>query len=208
MTQSSNLSQLRFGLKKLYARQAREHTSTTPGLHHLLPIPLSERLVLLATIDGASERAIRRAVRVSKVDASLSSRRMRRTLQRMKQHLGTPHSHWPEVWTRPDLTQAGDLTNGIFNQESNGVAWNRRYGADLETHLGRLLWSDVAVALLGQSVPRRVARLSLKQRLILYTLLVEGITQDETIQIMGCTEWDIERSLRDGLRAVNHYANT
>ena len=120
----------------------------------------------------------------------------------MKQHLGAPHTHWPDVWTREDLTPDADLTDGVVLEESNGIAWNRRYGNQLETHLGRLLWSDVAVALIGQSVPGRVARLSLKHRLILYCVLVEGITQDETIQIMGCTEWDIERSLRDGLRAV------
>ena len=202
MTQSSTLSKLRFGLKTLYALQEREHPSTTPGLHHLLPIPLPERLILLATIDGASERAIRRTVRASKDDASLKSRRMKRTMQRMKQHLGAPHSYWPEVWTRADLTPEGDLTDGVVFEESNGIAWNRRYGEKLETHLGRLLWSDVAVALIGQSVPPSVAALSLKARLCLYCLLVEGCTQEETIQIMGCTEWDIERSLRDGLRAV------
>lgn len=206
MTQSSNLSQWRFGLKKLYARQEREHATTTPGLHHLLPIPLPERLVLLATIDGAGDGAMRRALRVGKDDASLSSRRMKRTLQRMKTHLSQPHGYWPEVWTRVDLTPDDDLTNGLVLSGSQGIAWNRRYGEKLEIHLGRLLWGDVAVALIGQSVPSNVARLSLKQRLALYCLLVEGITQEETIQIMGCTEWDIERSLRDGLRVVEKHA--
>jgi hypothetical protein len=202
MTQSHHLSQLRFGLASLYAVQSAQHTSTTPGLHHLLPIPIRERLILLATIDGADERAIRRAIKVSKDDATLTSRRMKRTLQRMKTHLSQPHSYWPEVWTRVDLTPEGDLTNGVIFEESNGIAWNRRYGASLETHLGQLLWSDVAVALIGQSVPSKIARLSLKQRLALYCLLVEGCSQEETIQTMGCTEWDVERSLRDGLRAI------
>lgn len=155
MTYHSSLSQLRYGLGKLYARQVREHRTTTPGLHHLLPIPLPERLVLLATIDGADERAIRRAMRVSKDDAALKSRRMKRSMQRMKQHLAQPHSYWPEVWTRSDLTPEGDLTDGVVLEESNGIAWNRRYGEKLETHLGRLLWSDVAVALFGHSVPPR-----------------------------------------------------
>ena len=127
---------------------------------------------------------------------------MKRTMQRLRGYLTSPHDHVPEVWTREDLTPEADLTNGLIFAESNGIAWNRRYGASLEIHLGRLLWSDVAVALIGQSVPPSIARLSLKQRLILHVLLVEGITQDEAIQIMGCTEWDIERSLRDGLRAV------
>ena len=202
MTQSSNLSQLRFGLKQLYTRQEREHSTTTPGLHHLLPIPLSERLILLATVDGAGERAIRRSLKASKDDCSFRRRRMKRTMQRLKGYLASPHEQLPEVWAREDLTPDEDLTDGVVFVESNGIAWNRRYGNQLETHLGRLLWSDVAVALIGQSVPRRVARLSLKHRLILYCLLVDGRTQDETIQIMGCTEWDIERSLRDGLRAV------
>jgi hypothetical protein len=200
MTPTPLLSQLRFGLSQLYAFQ--EHSMTTPGLHHLLPIPVRERLILLAVIDGADERAIRKAIKASKDDRSLNSRRMKRTLLRIKEHLKTPHSYWPEVWTRADLTPDADLTNGLILEESQGIAWNRRYGASLETALGRLLWSDVAVCLIGQSVPRRVARLSLKHRLILYCLLVDGRTQDETIQIMGCTGWDIERSLRDGLRAV------
>lgn len=202
MTHHSNLSQLRFGLAKLYARQAREHRSSTPGLHHLLPIPLPERLILLAVVDGANERVVRRVLRTSKEDASLQSRKMKRTLQRFKTYLDAPYDHWPEVWTRVDLTPDTDLTNGATFADSNGVAWNRRYGNALETHLSRLLWSDVAVALIGQSVPRQVANLSLKHRLILYCLLVDERTQDETIEIMGCTRWDVERSLRDGLRAV------
>lgn len=202
MTQSHHLSRLRFGLKSLYALQEREHATTTPGLHHLLPIPIRERLVLLATIDGADERAMRRAIKVSKEDASLTSRRMKRTMHRLKGYLASPHGHWPEVWTRVDLTPDEDLTNGFVHEESQGIAWNCRYGASLEVQLGRLLWSDVAVCLIGQSVPPSVATLSLKARLALYCLLVQGCAQDETIQIMGCTEWDIERSLRDGLRAV------
>ncbi len=202
MTQSPHLSQLQFGLKSLYARQEREHGTTTPGLHHLLSIPIRERLILLATIDGADEREIRRAIRVSKDVAALTSRRMKRTLQRVKVNLSLPHEHWPEVWTRADLTPEGDLTNGIVLDDSQGIAWNRRYGASLETHLGRMLWADIAVALIGQSALREVTPLSLKARLIIYCLLVEGCTQDETRQIMGCTEGEIDRSLRDGLRAV------
>lgn len=50
----------------------------------------------------------------------------------------------------------------------------------------------MAVALIRQSVSSQVATLRLKARLIIYYLLVNGCTQDETIQIMGCTEWDEE----------------
>lgn len=207
MTQSHHLSHLRFGLQSLYARQSAQHTTTTPGLHHLLAIPIRERLILLATIDGASEREIRRAMRVSREDASLTSRQMRRTLQRVQHHLARPHADWPEPWTRADLTPEGDLTNGLVLVDCQGIAWNRRYGAHLETALGRLLWADVAVALLGQSVPKEVAALSLQARLALYCVLVEGCTQEETRRIMGCTVGDIERSLRDGLRAVENHAN-
>ena len=202
MTQSHSLSQLRFGLKSLYALQEREHATTTPGLHHLLSLPIRERLILLAIIDGASEREIRQAMRVSKDDASLHSRRMKRAVGRLKASLGTPLGNWPEVWTRADLTPEGDLTNGIVTEESNGIAWYRRYGSSLESQLGRLLWSDVAVALIGQSVPPHVSALSLRTRLTLYCLLVEGCTQNETRQIIGCTEGEIDRSLRDGLRVV------
>lgn len=202
MTPIPLLSQLRFGLSRLYTLQAREHRISTPGLHHLLPIPLRERLILLAVIDGADERTIRRRLKVSTEDAMLASRRMKRTLQRVKGYIASPHDYFPEVWTRDDLTPDADLTNGLILAESQGIAWNRRYGEKLEAHSGRLLWSDIAVALIGQSVPRQIARLSLKQRLIVYCLTVEGGTQQETIQIMGCTEWDIERSLPDGLRAV------
>jgi hypothetical protein len=202
MTPSPHLSHLRFGLTSLYALHSRQHTVTTPGLHYLLPIPLKERLILLATIDGADERTIRQSLKVSKDDASLTSRRMKRAMQRVKAHLSSPHSYWPDVWTRVDLTPDEDLTNGVIFEDSQGIAWNRRYGSALESHLARLLWADVAVALIGHGVPPEVSKLSLKQRLVLYCLLVEGLTQEEIIQIMGCTEWDVDRSLRDGLRAV------
>jgi hypothetical protein len=153
-------------------------------------------------IDGADEREIRRSMRVGKDDATLRSWRMKRTIQRLRANLRAPHTHWPEVRMRDDLTSEGDLTNDLVLEDLQGIAWNRRHSASLELQLGRLLWSDVAVALIGQNVPPSVAALSLQARLTLYCLLVQGCTQDETRQIMRCTDGEIDRSLRDGLRAV------
>jgi hypothetical protein len=89
-----------------------------------------------------------------------------------------------------------------------GIARNRRYGSALKTHLGRLLRADVVVLLIGQSGRPVIVSLILKHRLALYCILVEGMTQEETIQVLDRTEWDTDCSLRDSLRAVEHCVKT
>jgi hypothetical protein len=122
MTPSHHRSHLRFGLTSRYALHSQQHTVTTPGLHYLLAIPLKERLILLATIDGADERTIRQSLKVRKDDASLASKRMKRALHRVEEHLSSPHSYWPDLWTGVDLTPDDDLTNGVVVEDSEGLS--------------------------------------------------------------------------------------
>lgn len=112
---------------------------------------------------------------------------------------------WTGVRMGAGLIPDGDFARVASFTKSPGIAWNRRYGASPDVEFARLRWADIAVALIGQSVPPRAAALSLNARLILYCslcLLVESCTQDETRQIMGRTEGETDRSLRDGPRVV------
>lgn len=203
MTPSSRLSQLRFGLKRLFAGQRAARAHHTPGLHHLLSIPLTYRLILLAKIDGADQRTIRRLLKVSKDDASLKSRRMRRAVAKWRQTIASPFEKLPESWLRDELIPDGDLTDPALPPTEGGGSWNRRHGAALEQRLDDFLWSDVAVCLIGVSVPLEVANLlTLHQRLILYCLLVAHLTQEETCEILYCNKWDIDKAIRNGLKAI------
>ncbi len=50
MSQSTRLAALRLTLDWLYWREAGSDASGTPPLHALFPVPISERLVLLALL--------------------------------------------------------------------------------------------------------------------------------------------------------------
>lgn len=200
MTQSNHLSQLRFGLCELWKSQAPERPLTTPGLHFLLALPIAPRLLLLATLDGASERQIRRSLQVCDRQTPVSEQ-VAAIRSRLKSHLVAPYDHWPQAWTREDVTPEADVTQG--QDEVMGTSyWAERHGPALETQLSKLLWADVAVCLFGASVPSQIAGLSLQQRMILYLLLVEHSSWQEVMSLTGCSEHAIRRTIKDGLRAV------
>lgn len=186
MVQSHRLNLLRFGLARLFRSQARERTGPVPALHLLLPIPIQERLVLLAKIDGADERAIREALGLNAGDARLATEAIQRGMERYQRAIAEPFTSWPEPYIRDD----------------GGAYWQRRWGAELEQALGQLLWGDVAVALIGEGVPSTVATLSLKQRLLMYCLLVEGCDWQTTQGLLGCSQWFVRRAISDALERV------
>ena len=68
---------LRLTFERLYPAHARSLGHPGPPLHALLAVPLPERLILLALIDHAPAEEIRRTLKATSEDLTLTSDRMR-----------------------------------------------------------------------------------------------------------------------------------
>lgn len=158
--------------------------------------------MLLAKIDGADPRVIQKILPVSKDDAELVSDPMRRATKIWLRSLSNPAAHWPSYLTRPDMTPDRDLTEASGEDPQGTKYWSDHYGARIDTALGKLLWADVAVALIGEGTLPEVADIPLRRRLLLYLVLVEGMRWDEVMELMDCSNWELRQAILDGLRAT------
>ena len=180
MNPSPRLPYLRYQIACAFANHQRSTSSVTPGLHHLLPIPIRDRLILLARIDGATPQQIRRTIQCSYEDAHLQSDAM---LDAVATWQSTIKDAFWAVPTR---------SNWRFQKE-----------ASVEKGLKQLMWADVAVALIGDAaLPELVCALPLKRRLILYSLLMDDIRWHTIKPLLRCTDWQIRESIRIGFKAV------
>lgn len=180
MNPSPRLPCLRYQIARSFADQQRNTSTATPGPHHLLPVPIRERLILLAKIDGASPQQIRRTIRCSYEDAHLQS-------DAMVDAIATWQATMKDVfWNVPTRSN-----------------WRFQREASVEKAFKQLMWADVAVALIGDAaLPELVSDLPLKRRLLHYTLLVEDLRWHRARPMLRCTDWQIRESIRIGFRAV------
>jgi hypothetical protein len=197
MTFSQQLTWLRYTLSQEYQR----HRHPAPALHPLLTIPLPQRLVILAKLDAGNEREIRQALQLKADDPRLSDEQIVRAVSAYQRAIRNGTS-WPSQLVRPDLTPDVDLTNGEYSPALGVILWDERYGRQVERTLQQLVWADVAVALIGEGVTKRVAALSLRDRLILYCLAVEGCSWKQTQEAMRAREFDVRRALRRAMRVM------
>lgn len=180
MNPSPRLPLLRHAIAQNFAQQLRDTSTVTPGLHHLLAVPIRERLILLSKIDGATPHQIRRMLRCSTEDAAGRSDVMLDAIATWRATIQDAFWHFP---TRPN--------------------WRFQRHASVEKGMKQLLWADVAVSLIGDAaLPELVQNLTLQRRLILYCLLVEDMRQAPVRNLMRCTDWTIRESIRIGFEAV------
>ncbi len=180
MTSSSRLARLRFGFERLYRAGAASRQRPCAPLHTLLAVPIRERLVLLALTDGAEPADIKRILKVKDDDVRLTSERMRQAIAIFKSALLHPHDHLPD----PDT---------ITNDDHRSAA---------ERHLRQLLFASTAVCLFGEGVPPQLAMLPLRDRIVIYCLVVEELDWKATQELLGCTQWPIRTALKEALKGV------
>lgn len=189
MNYSIRLNDLRFRLDRLYRQERRPRSG--PPLHLLLPIPISERLILLARIDGATPQDIKLLLKVRDDDAALKSERMLQAVALVEK--ADPFTHWPDPWfeapllDRPDITEVGQGT---------GYGWDERYGHAVERACRQVLYSSSAACLIGECVPFKLKELSLQERLFVYCLVVEEMQWREIQTLLHCSEWAIRESIK------------
>jgi hypothetical protein len=180
MNPSPRLPYLRYAIVRKFAEQQRTTYTATPGLHHLLAVPIRERLILLAKVDGATPHQIRRMLHCSADDANSRSDGMLDAVSIWQSTIQDAFWHFP--------TRAN---------------WRFQKEASVEKGIKQLLWADVAVALIGDAaLPELVQSLPLKRRLMLYALLVEDMRWSSIQPLFRCTNWQIRESIRIGFDAV------
>jgi hypothetical protein len=179
MHPSQRLTQLRYGLATAFVCREQTDGLVTPGLHHLLPVPIRERLILLAKIDGADARTIRAILPVSREDAEGTSPEMVFAIRIWQQTLEDAY------WSLP---------------ERHG--WRRQRNVAVERSLSQLLWADVAVALIGDATLPAIDALPLRKRLILYLLLVHHADWATITELMHASNWEIRQAILQGLAAT------
>lgn len=180
MHPSSRLARLRFGFERLYRAGASSRQRPCAPLHTLLAVPIRERLVLLALIDGTDPREIKALLKATQADIDLTSGRMAAAVATMQRALLDPGVHLED-----EILRGG-----------GGYTWADRYGAQIERHLRQLLFASTAVCLFGEAVPPRVAALPLRDRLITYCLVVEELDWRQTQEVVGCTEHAIRCAIK------------
>jgi hypothetical protein len=81
--------------------------------------------------------------------------------------------------------------------------WRFQKEAPVEKGIKQLLWSDVAVALIGDAaLPQLVQRLPLQRRLILYCLMVEDMKRAPIRKLFRSTDWNVREAIRIGFKAA------
>ncbi len=65
-----------------------------------------------------------------------------------------------------------------------------------------MLFSSSAACLIGECVPTKLRDLSLRERLVLYMLVVEEMQWSEIQDLLHCTEWSIRESIKKTFRYV------
>jgi len=153
-----------------------------------LPIPLPERLILLAIIDGAAPTEIKKTLRATQSDLMMVSPRMMLASAALERSLREPFDSWPRQYTRDDLTPDIDLTEAPWRGKVTGSFWDDRWGKEIEVCLRQLLFAEVAVCLFGDAVPDRLRDLTLQERCTAYCLLVEEMDWRAVQELFGCTQ--------------------
>ncbi len=182
MTSSPRLASLRFSFERLYRAGSASRVNPCPPLHALLSVPIRERLVLLALTDGAEAAEIKRMLKVRDEDIRLTSPRMREAVATVKDALLDPYRHLPD----PDT---------LTNDDHRPVA---------ERHLRQLLFPSAAVCLFGEGVLAQLAALPLRDRVVVYCLLVEEMCWSGVEELLGCSEHVIRRAITHARESIGH----
>lgn len=202
VTFSNRLNTLRFQFGLAYRQSVAITQKPTQPLHLLLSIPIHERLILLALIDGVSPQEIKKTLHADNDDLALKSPRMKTAIKRLQGARLDPYAYWPEQYTREEISPDTDLTNGHWDADITGIAWERRWGPRVEPTLRQLLFADVAVCLFGEAVPPSLVGLSLVEKLAIYCLMVEELDWQQTQELLGCTQWRIKAALAKTKAAI------
>jgi hypothetical protein len=168
----TNIHRLRLAFEDRYAILTRD-APLTPSMWPFLSLPIRERLVLLCIADtGADEAKIKHAL---------------------------PWAKQTDVrLTSPAMVKAAATFLKVLNIPT---AWIDPEG-DVEKQLMQIFYPSATPMLFGYIVPPELSTLSLKTRVAIYCLVVEGLQRREVQELLECSEWYVKRSIEQALEAL------
>jgi hypothetical protein len=172
----TNVHRLRLAFENRYAILTRD-APLTPSMWPFLSLPIRERLVLLCIADtGADEAKIKHAL---------------------------PWAKQTDVrLTSPAMVKAAATFLKVLNIPT---AWIDPEG-DVEKQLMQIFYPSATPMLFGYIVPPELSTLSLKTRVAIYCLVVEGLQRREVQELLECSEWYVKQAINQGLVAVSYEA--
>lgn len=198
----TQIHRLRLAFERRYPIVAGRYQATPPPMQPFLALPIEERLVLLALADGADEATIRAILPFAKqTDARLTSKRMLAAVERLKAALESP-LFFIDLGEVPLDTQVGDLTKPT----TKVLCPDHLIPQDIERTFRQIWYPSAAPLLLGAMVPIELKDLSLKERLILYLLIVQESTYEEVQELLGCSDWSIRQAIKKAMKELTTHA--
>ncbi len=180
------LSFIRHRLRTLYDRSERERANgSTISPWTFLVLPIYERLILLARGDGASAYQVHRELGFAYADTSLSTDRMEFALHQLRESMATPFQMLDDA---PTIM--------------GGRSWSNIHGAWIERRWRQLFFPQVAMCLMGESMPPVFRDLTLLQRCVIYCVVYEEMEWRDVQDLLGCTDHCIRLSLRRMMETI------
>jgi hypothetical protein len=174
MSTPPRLHALRLTLERLAVAHFKQHHISPPPMQAFLAIPLFERLVLLAKLDGADARTIKSLLHTTDADVALESERMVNAV-----HLLT--SAMDEPWM---FIEDGDIDTQL--------------GQIIFDYLPAILLGEAIPGQIASlSLKQRLA-----VYLVLVQRLSYKRSSPEVQKVLGCTEFFVRRSIIECQRAV------
>lgn len=168
-----------------------------PNMRPFFAVPIKERLVLLALYDSRTMGEIKEAMPwVKETDVRLTSRRIHQAIELLEAGFEDD-----TIWMNPGpvpMEEVGDLTD----TDTQFPFYSRRIPEDTEVQLRKYLWPATTLVLFGEHVPPKVGKLTLKQRAIVYMVVVEEMTWIEVERMMECSKTPISTSLTRMVEAL------
>jgi hypothetical protein len=194
MNHSHRLQQL---FEQAYQRHVKADAPSATSLIPFLAIPIQERLILLALLDGATLPEIKVAFPFAKeTDIRKVSKRMIAAEDQLMAAIEDP---WCWLWPGFErVDETGDLTD----PETPFPVPSFTIPPGTDVQLRQIFYGSSALMLFGEAVPTVIARLSLQQRSVLYCLAVEALSWQDVKTVLGCTEWKIRRAIKDAEEAL------
>lgn len=193
MNYSLRLNDLRFRLDRAYRQERPSRPKSCPPLHLLLAIPISERLILLSRVDGDSPQEIKALLHAKDDDVHLRSDRMVQAVQILNDAQHDPFLHWPSDWFKAPLIDLPDITDDV---QTAGFGWDERHGHAVERAFRQVLFSTAAPCLFGECVPALLRNMTLRERALIYCLVVEEMEWEDAQHLLGCSEWALRVSIK------------
>ena len=195
----TQIDTLRLAFERRYPIVAKRYQHNPPPMQAFLALPIKERLVLLALLDGADEATIRQTLPFAKqTDARLTSPAMQAAVARLHEALATPAFFIDLAGIPLPTDHTGDLTD----MATKMLCRDADIPDTIERTIRQVWYPSAAPLLVGPMAPAEIAVWGLKERLALYLMIVQECSYAEVQELLGCSDWFVRKCIRAALEEL------